>query len=197
MAGKLDALERVEVAGRAAWRAWLRRNHSRPAGIWLVTYKKHVADKYLSYDAIVEEALCFGWIDSLPRKLDADRTMHYLSPRKARSVWSAANKVRVDQLIATKRMTAAGLKKIEAAKADGSWAAIDAVEAMEVPADLAKALKARPKARAHFDAWPRHARKQMLQHLHNARTPATRSKRLAEIVAMAERNMRRTGSGPA
>lgn len=190
MPGKLDTLERVEVSDRAAWRAWLRRHHARSTGIWLVTFKQHVTGRHLPYAAIVEEALCFGWIDSVPRKLDADRTMLYLSPRKPRSVWSAANKARVAQLIAAKRMATAGSRKIEAAKADGSWYALDAVEALDVPTDLAKALKERPAALAHFNAWPRGARKQVLQRLHDARTPATRARRIAEAVVMAERNIR-------
>ncbi|MBL7944454.1 MAG: hypothetical protein JNN32_00210, partial [Flavobacteriales bacterium] len=119
MASKFDLLEQVEVTSRAQWRAWLKKHHTRTTGIWLVTYKKHVTGKYLSFPDLVQEALCFGWIDSLPRKLDADRTMHYLSPRKPKSMWSAVNKRHVEELVAKGLMTAAGLRKIEAAKADG------------------------------------------------------------------------------
>ncbi len=190
MAGKLDTLERVEVASRAEWRSWLRNNHGRSTGIWLVTFKKHVAAKHLPYAAIVEEALCFGWIDSLPRKLDADRTMLYLSPRKPRSVWSALNKQRVVELVAGKRMTAAGLKKIEAAKADGSWSAIDHVENQRVPADLQRAFKVVPEALRNFNAFPPSSRKMILQWIHDARTPGTRARRIAETVDLAARNLR-------
>lgn len=192
MPRNLDALERVEVASRTEWRQWLRTNHRRTTGIWLVTFKKQVANKHLPYAAIVEEALCFGWIDSLPRKLDAERTMLYLAPRKPRSVWSALNKRRVGALIANKRMTVAGLRKIEAAKADSSWSAIDAVEALVVPGDLMKALKARPCAMEHFNAFPPGSRKQILQWIHSARTEATRTVRIQEAAELAARNIRAT-----
>ncbi len=92
--------EKVQVASRAELRAWLAANYTRTESIWLVTFKKHVADKYVSWDEIAEEALCFGWIDSLPRKLDADRTMLRLSPRRPSSPWSRLNKQRVEALLA-------------------------------------------------------------------------------------------------
>lgn len=187
---KLDGLERVEVTSRAQWRAWLRKNHKRTEGIWLVTYKKHVADKYLSFEDKVQEALCFGWIDSVPRKLDADRTMHYLSPRRPGSIWSAINKAHVERLIAQRRMTAAGLAKVEAAKADGSWHTLTSVDRMEIPADLAKALARSKTAQEHFNAFPPGIRKNILYWVTSAKTAETRKKRISTTVREAAQGRR-------
>ncbi|MCC7502899.1 MAG: YdeI/OmpD-associated family protein [Flavobacteriales bacterium] len=190
MASKLDSLERVEVTSRAEWRAWLKTNHKRTEGIWLITYKKHVADKYVGFDEKVQEALCFGWIDSLARTLDADRIMQYLSPRKPNSVWSAINKAHVERLIAQKRMTTAGLKKIEIAKANGSWTAIDAAEALEVPSDLLRAFYKNRAAHNHYEAFPPSARKQIIRWVLGAKTDGTRARRIAEVVLLAAQNIR-------
>lgn len=190
MATKLDGLERVEVASQAEWRAWLKKHHARTEGIWLVSYKKHVVDKHLSWDTIVEEALCFGWIDSTARALDADRRMLYLRPRKAKSVWSRINKERVAVLIARKRMAAPGLRAIEQAKANGSWNAIDHVEALTMPEDLNAALARNKAARQHFDAFPPGSRKIILHWIGNAKTTATRTKRIRETVTLAAKNIR-------
>lgn len=187
---KLDRLERVEVTSRAQLRTWLAKHHSRTEGIWLVHWKKATPAKYIGYDAIVEEALCQGWIDSLPRKLDELRTMIYLSPRKPKSVWSKVNKERVERLMAAGLIRPAGLAAIERAKANGSWTAIDAVDAMVMPDDLAKALAAVPAAQRRFDAFPQSVRKAVLQRLAGVRTAATRSKRIAETVRLAAQNQR-------
>lgn len=187
---KLDTLERVEVTNRAEWRAWLKKNHTRTIGIWLVSYKKVVPEKYIGWDVIVEEALCFGWIDSTARGLDAERSMIHVSPRKPKGVWSKVNKARIEHLIASKHMAAPGLKVIEAAKANGSWTAIDAVEAFEMPKELTKALAKNKVAKKHFDAFPPSARKVILHWVLNAKTETTRTKRIAETVALAAQNIR-------
>ena len=121
-------LPQIEVTSRAQLRDWLEANCAISGSIWLVTWKKQTPNRHVPYDAIVEEALCFGWVDSLPRKLDEQRTMLLLSPRKLGSAWSAANKARVERLTASGRMTPAGLAAVEAAQADGSWVFLDDVE---------------------------------------------------------------------
>ena len=197
MVGKLDRLEQVDVADRAAWRAWLRRNHKRSEGIWLVRWKKSRPDKYIGYDAIAEEALCFGWIDATARPLDHERSLILVCPRKPRSVWSKVNKQRVERLFAAKRMAAAGIKAIETAKANGAWSALDAAEDLVMPADLARALAQAPNARKHFDAFPPSARKYALMWIGSAKTAATRERRIAETAGRAARNIRPNGaSGP-
>ncbi|MBK8533200.1 MAG: YdeI/OmpD-associated family protein [Flavobacteriales bacterium] len=187
---KLDSLERVEVRSRAEWRAWLRKHHTRKAGIWLVYWKKGHPDKHIGYVPIVEEALCFGWIDSTARTLDADRSMLHVCPRKPKSMWSKVNKGHVDRLIASKRMMPAGMKAIEVAKANGSWTTLDAVDTLEVPKDLAKALAMDRTAKKHFDAFPASARKYILYWISSARTDGTRAKRIAQTVDQAAQNIR-------
>lgn len=175
---------------RDAWRAWLEANHARTEGVWLVTYKKASGRPYLGYDPAVEEALCFGWVDSKPGKLDDERTMLYFAPRKPGSGWSRPNKDRVARLTAAGLMAPAGLAKVEAAKADGSWAALDAVEALEVPPDLAAALDANEAAKTHYEAFPRSAKRGILEWLSNAKRPETRAKRIEETVRLAAENVR-------
>ena len=187
---KLDSLERVEVRSRAEWRARLRKHHTRKAGIWLVYWKKGHPDKHIGYVPIVEEALCFGWIDSTARTLDADRSMLHVCPRKPKSMWSKVNKGHVDRLIASKRMMPAGMKAIEVAKANGSWTTLDAVDTLEVPKDLAKALAMDRTAKKHFDAFPASARKYILYWISSARTEGTRAKRIAQAVDLAAQNIR-------
>lgn len=196
MAGKLDGLERVDVAGRAEWRAWLKKHHRRSEGIWLMRWKKARPDKYMGYDAIVEEALCFGWIDATARPLDHERSLILVCPRKPKSMWSRVNKDRVERLIAQKRMAVAGLKAIETAKANGSWTTLDAVETLEVPADLAKALAKNKVAKKHFDAFPPSARKYALWWVGSAKTEATRNKRIAQVVELAAKNIRANQQRP-
>lgn len=182
--------EQVQIESRREWRTWLEQNHTKAQGIWLITFKKHCGDKYVSYDEIVEEALCFGWVDSLPRKLDADRSMLWLSPRKPGSNWSKLNKERVEKMIAAGLMTSAGLVKIEAAKQDGSWHALDAIEALEIPPDLDAALASYTSARQHFDAFPRSVKRGILEWIANAKRPITRAKRIEETARLAEDNIR-------
>lgn len=187
---KLDGLERVEVTSRAQWRAWLKKHHRRTEGIWLVRWKVATPTKHVSYAEVVDEALCFGWIDSLPRKLDAERTMLYLSPRKPRSVWSKLNKAHIVRLEAEGRMTAAGRAKVDAAKADGSWNTLDAAEALEMPADLARALDRRARSRTYFDSLSPSARKMLLTWIGSARTAETRKKRIKATVDEAAQGRR-------
>jgi uncharacterized protein YdeI (YjbR/CyaY-like superfamily) len=180
----------VQVESRTEWRAWLTANHTRTEGIWLITYKKAPGLPYVSYDAVVEEALCFGWIDSKPNKLDADRTMLWLAPRKPGTGWSALNKKRIAAMIAAELMMPAGLAKIEAAKQDGSWEALDAIERLEIPPDLAAALGANAISGANFDAFPRSAKRGILEWIASAKRAETRDRRIAETVKLAAQNIR-------
>lgn len=181
---------RVQVESRAEWRAWLEANHTQPDGVWLVTFKKHMGDKYVSWDEIVEEALCFGWIDSLPRRLDEERTMLWLAPRKSGSGWSTVNKERIERLIVAGLMTPAGMEKIEAAKRDGTWQALDAAGALEIPDDLSAAFDNYTDARRHFEGFPPSIRRGILEWIGNAKRPETRAKRIEETAQLAQDNIR-------
>ncbi len=174
----------------AEWRAWLAAHHTRQQGVWLISFKKSTGNPRVEYDEAVEEALCFGWIDSKPNKLDSERTMLWFAPRKAGTGWSRPNKERVERMVALGLMEAAGLAKIEAAKADGSWTALDAVEALEVPPDLAAALAAEPPAATYWEAFPRSVRRGILEWIANARTPETRARRVEETARLAAQDLR-------
>lgn len=186
----MKEFERVQVENRAELRTWLQENYTRTESIWLVSYKKHVANKYISWDDIVEEALCFGWIDSLPRKLDADRTMLLLSPRRPKSPWSRINKQRIEKLLAAKLIMPPGLAAIEKAKQDGSWTIYDEVEDLIIPNDLATALAKNETAAKRFNAFSNSSKKGILWWIKSAKRPPTRQKRIAETVRLAEHNIR-------
>ena len=173
----------VHVRDRAAWRAWLAEHAAASTGIWLV-YDKG-PDRRLSYDDIVDEALSFGWVDSLPRSLDHSRAMLYLAPRKPRSNWSRVNKERVERLIAAGAMTPAGLAAVEAARASGTWTALDRVEDGVEPEDLRTALDAVPVARREWDAFPRSTRRAILEWVDAAKRPETRARRVGTVVVEA------------
>lgn len=180
----------VHPKTRAEWRAWLRKHHQREEGVWLVTYKKATGKPRIDYDEAVEEALCFGWVDSKPAKLDDERSMFYFAPRKPGTGWSKANKHRVEKLIAAGLMMPTGLAKVEAAKRGGSWLRLDSVEALEIPQDLAEALMAYPDAERHFEAFPRSVKRGILEWISNAKKPETRAKRIAETARLADQNVR-------
>lgn len=182
--------EQVQVESRTQLRQWLIHNYTRQAGVWLVTFKKHCGDKYVSYDDIVEEVICFGWIDSLTRKLDADRSMLWIAPRKLGSNWSGRNKQIVARLEAEGLLMPPGIAKIEAAKLDGSWNALDAVENLEIPPDLAEALAQDSVAANNFAAFPRSVKRGILEWIFNAKRPQTRTKRIEETARLAGDNIR-------
>lgn len=175
---------------RAAWRQWLQRHHERDEGVWLVSYKKATGKPRVEYGDSVEEALCFGWVDSKVNKLDDERSMLWFAPRKPRTGWSAPNKERVARMLAAGLMHPAGLAKVEQAQADGSWSSLDGVEALEVPADLRKALASYPNAAAHFDAFPRSVKRGILEWILTARKPETRARRVEDTARQAQDNVR-------
>jgi uncharacterized protein YdeI (YjbR/CyaY-like superfamily) len=183
-------LPRIEVTSRAQLRAWLEAHHASSGSVWLVIWKKQDPERHLPYDAIVEEALCFGWVDSLPRKLDAERSMLLLSRRKPGSAWSAVNKARIARLTEAGKMAPAGLAAVESARADGSWSFLDDVERLEVPPDLADALAHHPEAAKHFAAFPRSVRRGILEWIKQAKRPETRTRRVEETAREAARNRR-------
>ena len=187
-----DAYEQVEVTSAAELRQWLEANHATSPGIWLVSYKKAAGDRYLSYEDLVCEALCWGWIDSKARSLDDLRSQLLLTPRKPASKWSRPNKIRIAQLEAAGRMASPGRAVVEAAKASGTWTALDDVENLVEPAELTAALDAKPEARRNWDAFPRSARRATLEWLAAAKRPETRDRRVAEVVELAAQNIRRT-----
>lgn len=185
--GGMAAKDVVPMSDRASWRAWLQAHHGTSQGIWLQLEK--VGDPArLKYEEAVEEALCFGWIDSQVRGLDETQYLRLFTPRKPTSDWSRLNKQRVEKLQREGLMAPAGLAAIEVAKRNGSWSLLDAVEDLAVPDDLAQALSVDVSARTNFDAFPATARKQYLYWVLSAKRPATREARIREVVALATAN---------
>jgi uncharacterized protein YdeI (YjbR/CyaY-like superfamily) len=180
----------VYVPDRAAWRAWLQLNHQLVESIWLVQHRKANPQPCVTYEEVVLEALCFGWIDSKPRKLDDQRFLLFVSRRKPKSPWSASNKGRVEILMREGLMMPAGLQSVEIARKNGSWSAIDEAEAVVMPADLEAALLRNKKAREFFEVFPPSAKKGIYTWISLAKTSTTRAKRIAETVALAARNIR-------
>jgi len=178
----------LTVKDRKTWRAWLSKNHAKLKEIWLVFYKKHTGKPTVSYEDAVKEALCFGWIDSTVRKIDEERYMQLFTPRKAGSNWSDLNKRRVKMLIEQGLMNEAGLRKIEAAKKDGSWKNLDSVEKLKVPQDLIKALSTNTRARSNFEGLSPSRKKAFLYWIGSAKTDGTRTKRVAETVRLVAEN---------
>jgi uncharacterized protein YdeI (YjbR/CyaY-like superfamily) len=182
--------EHVHPQTRAEWRAWLEARHASSTGVWLVTWKKATGKPRVEYDDAVEEALCYGWIDSLGRTLDDERSRLLFTPRKPGSGWSRPNKQRVERLLAAGLMRPAGLAVVEAAQADGSWSSLDDVENLVEPDDLRTALDADPEARRQWDGFPRSAKRGILEWVQSAKRPETRGKRIAETAELAARGER-------
>jgi uncharacterized protein YdeI (YjbR/CyaY-like superfamily) len=180
--------ERIHPETRAIWRTWLEGHHDRSPGVWVVHWRTATGKRRLGYEELVEEALCFGWIDSRARGLDDERSMITMTPRRPASNWSRSNKVRVERLIAEGRMTAAGLRAVELAKTNGSWEALDDVEALIVPDDLAAALAGDPRARTNFEAFTPSVKRAILYWITSAKRAETRSRRIAQTVHEAADN---------
>jgi uncharacterized protein YdeI (YjbR/CyaY-like superfamily) len=178
----------VEVRNRTELRDWLSRHHGRTDSVWLVTYKKS-HDDYLPFGEVVEELICWGWVDSSVRTVDADRMMHLISPRSPASAWSAANKRNVAQARASGAMTEAGETAVRAGESNGMWTFLDDVERLEVPSDLATALDAAG-TRGAWDSWPPSVRRATLELIKRAKREPTRAARIREVVESARQGLR-------
>ncbi|MBE9192736.1 YdeI/OmpD-associated family protein [Gloeocapsopsis crepidinum LEGE 06123] len=184
----IDDLETFQAQDRQQWREWLEKNHCTSSGIWLIYYKVKSGKPSIQYSEAVKEALCFGWIDSKVRSLNEESYMQIFTPRKPKSVWSKLNKQYIEELIEQNLMTEAGLKKIEAAKQDGSWTTLDASEALIIPADLQQALEAHKIANKYFAEFSNTSKKNILFWISNAKRLETRLKRIEQTINSAAQN---------
>ena len=182
------AESRVHVEDRDSLRRWLSEHQGDERGVWIV-YDKGPG-RSLRYDDIVDEAICFGWIDSLPRSLSAEQAMLYVAPRKPGSSWSRRNKERVERLLSAGLMQPSGIAVVEVAKTSGTWNALDDVEELREPDDLAAALDAMPQARAFWEAFPRSAKRAILEWIATAKRPETRAARIRTTAQEASMNRR-------
>ena len=184
-------LPRVRPKSRKAWRTWLEKRHASSTGTWLVYAKKHSGLPSLSYSDEVEEALCFGWIDSRIHPIDDDFYMQMFTPRKPKSAWSALNKARVKRLQAAGLMSAAGLAVVKAAKASGTWEAMKHAEELTIPPDLDSAIKANADASRQWASYSESRRREVLYRLAGAKRPETRARYLQQIIENMARNLSR------
>jgi uncharacterized protein YdeI (YjbR/CyaY-like superfamily) len=178
--------DRIEFRSRPALRDWLAKHHRSSGSVWAVTFKKH-HDAYLPFGEVVEELICWGWVDSAVRGVDADRMMHLISPRSERSAWSAVNKAKVEAARASGAMTPAGEASVTIAQANGMWSFLDDVERLERPDDLTAALG---DLAAGWDTWPKSVRRGTLEWIKTARSAPTRARRIADVVSSLRAGLR-------
>lgn len=179
-------LPELLVRDAAAWRSWLEGHHDDPNGVWLVLAKKGVEQPTnLTYDQALLEALCHGWIDGQVNRRDESSFKQRFTPRRKRSPWSKRNTEIAERLVAEGRMHRSGIAEMERAKADGRWeAAYSGQSTIEIPDDLAAALKAEPKAQAMFEILTSQNRYAVLYRIDSAKRADTRSRRISQYVAM-------------
>jgi uncharacterized protein YdeI (YjbR/CyaY-like superfamily) len=187
---KIDELKDFHPFNRQEWRDWLEENYDKSNGIWFVYFKKQTGKSRVSYDEAVEEALCFGWIDSVARGFDEERSRILFTPRKPKSVWSKPNKMRVEKLIASGAMTEIGLAKIVAAKKDGSWDALNASDNLEIADDLQKAFDANQTAEKNFHGFTDGVKRVILSWVNAAKREETRKARIEKLITLAAENKR-------
>lgn len=182
--------EQIFIESESDLRNWLDKNHTQKESVWLVRWKKGAGNYYLEYSLIVDELLCYGWVDSLPRAMDEQKTMLRISPRNSKSNWSGINKRKVEKLIAESRMKAAGLALVETAKKNGAWNFLDEVEQLIVPSDLQQALRDKENAEYFFNRFPDSSKRGILEWIKNAKRPSTREKRIADTALKASMNIK-------
>ncbi|MBD2770625.1 YdeI/OmpD-associated family protein [Iningainema tapete] len=183
-----NKLETFQATTRQEWREWLSKNHRNAIGIWLIYYKVKSGKPSVKYSEAVKEALCFGWIDSKVKSLDEERYMQIFTPRKPLSVWSKLNKQYIEELIEQGLMTPAGMEKIAAAKQNGSWNKLDAIEELIIPADLKQVLEANETANKYFEAFSNSSKKNILFWIESAKRPETRLRRIEQTISSAAQN---------
>ncbi|MBO9566459.1 MAG: YdeI/OmpD-associated family protein [Niastella sp.] len=178
-------VESFYPTNQRAWRAWLKAHHDKKESVWLVMYKKEANKPTIDWSGAVDEALCFGWVDSIRKSIDEERFMNFFTRRKPKGTWSKINKDKVKRLMEEGLMAPAGLAAIELAKKNGSWTMLDEVDKLTIPKDLSAAFKAHPGSAAYFKGLSKSVRKAMLQWILFAKRPETRQKRITEIVTLA------------
>jgi uncharacterized protein YdeI (YjbR/CyaY-like superfamily) len=187
---KTDALPHVTIRSAADLDAWLSGDGLCADGAWLIRFKKGSGEPWVPWNEVVDVLLCHGWIDSVPRKLDAARSMLLITPRRPDSPWSAANRSKVAILLEAGRMTPAGLRAVEVAKARGAWDRLVETDDLSIPADLGAALDAVSEARENFERFPKSARRAILEWITLAKRPETRARRVQDTAVKAGQNLK-------
>ena len=172
------------------WREWLQENHNSKQSIWLICYKKQANKPTINWSDAVDEALCFGWIDSTRKSIGDDAFIQFFTKRKPNSVWSKINKAKIERLIQDGLMQSAGYEIIEKAKENGSWIILDEVEELTIPEDLEKEFEANPGSKDFFMSLSKSVKKGILQWIVLAKRPETRQNRIKEIAILAAQNLK-------
>ena len=183
-------IKTLHARTRKNWRKWLEKNHRSEKSVWLIIYKKESGIPSVYYPEAVDEAICFGWIDSKINKRDEFSYFQYFAKRNPKSNWSKVNKAKVEKLIQEGLMEEAGIEMIELAKKNGNWNALDGVENLDIPEDLQKAFKKSKKALDYWNHFPRSAKRGILEWILNAKRPETRANRIEETVRLAADNIK-------
>ncbi|MCI4667404.1 MAG: YdeI/OmpD-associated family protein [Bacteroidia bacterium] len=185
-----DGIKSFHAKSRQEWRDWLENFSHLEKGLWLVIYKKDSGVPSVYYNEAVDEALCFGWIDSKPNKRDGQSYYQYFSKRNPKSNWSKVNKDKIERLLRENRIADSGLEMIRIAQESGTWNALDEVEALIIPKDLSAAFNRFPGASEHFENFPRSVKRGILEWIFNAKRAPTRAKRIEETASLAQQNIR-------
>jgi uncharacterized protein YdeI (YjbR/CyaY-like superfamily) len=185
-----NEIESFYPKSRQEWREWLQVNHATKQSVWLIYYKKKSNLPTVLYNDAVDEALCFGWIDSKAKPIDEDKYMQFFTKRKHKSIWSKINKEKIERLTKEGLMTKAGFEIMEIAKHNGSWTILDEAEALVIPDDLDQEFQKRPSAKAYFFGLSRSDKRNILQWLVLAKRQETRDKRIVEVITLAEQNLK-------
>jgi uncharacterized protein YdeI (YjbR/CyaY-like superfamily) len=180
----------VFVKSRNEWRNWLAEFSLTRDNVWLIIYHKKSGTPSITYNEAVEEALCFGWIDSKPNKRDQESYYLFFAKRNPKSNWSKANRERVERMMKLKQMTPEGLKLVELAKERGTWLALTEVQDSILPEDLKKALAKNKVAKEYFEQFPPSSKRIILEWILNAKKEETRSKRITETVELAAKGIK-------
>ena len=187
---KKDGVNTFYAKDQNSWREWLEENHQTEKSVWLIIYHKDSITPSIYYDAAVDEALCFGWIDSKPNKRNQESFFQFFSKRNPKSNWSRKNKQKIERLLKAGKMHQSGLAMIEHAKKTGTWNALDDVENLIIPNDLQKVFDQNPEAFQNYQNFPPSVKRGILEWILNAKKPETRQKRIQETVSKAAQNIR-------
>lgn len=185
-----EEIETFYPSNQSEWREWLQENHLSKQSVWLIYYKKKSKIPSISWSEAVDEALCFGWIDSTARPIDDEKYMQYFTKRKAKSIWSKINKTKIEKLTEAGKMSQAGFESIEKAKENGSWIILDTVEELTIPEDLEAAFELNDGSKDFFMSLSKSAKKMVLYWLVSAKQQTTRQKRIKEIAELAAQKLK-------
>lgn len=185
-----DGIKTFYAESQTDWRKWLEDNHLTEKSVWLIIYRKESGVPSIYYPEAVDEAICFGWIDSKPNKRDEKSFYQFFSKRNPKSNWSQVNKLKVERLLAEGKIAKAGAEMIELAKVSGTWNALDQVDSLEIPPDMAELFELNLAAKSNFEAFPKSVKRGILEWIMNAKQTETRLKRIQETINLAQNNER-------